>query len=362
VGGKLRLKPLDEQVLVITGGSSGIGRTTALLAAERGARVVLAARDRAALDDAAHAVEAAGGRVAVVAADVTEPDDVERVARVAGRAFGGFDTWVNNAGVTVVGRVDEITLADARRLMDVNFWGVVHGCRAALVRLRERGGAIVTVGSALSDRAIPLQGMYAATKHAVEGYVDALRMELAADGVPVAVSLVKPASIDTPIYETARNYLDVEPRPVPPLYAPEVVARAILRCAVRPTRSVFAGGAGAALALAGAVAPGLADRVMRRTIPALERGDAPERDPEGNLFDAADLRRTRGARLERLGPVLERSAWTAASTRPAAALGAVIVAGLGIAALAARRRAHGPAAASEPGADRRPLVARALDG
>jgi short-subunit dehydrogenase len=336
--GKLRLKALDEQTIVVTGASSGIGRVTATMAAAGGARVVLAARDRAALEEVGDAIARAGGEAVCVSADVADPDAVERVARTAERAFGGFDTWVNNAGVTVVGTVEEISLADARRLMDVNFWGVVHGSRAAVARLRRSGGALVTVGSALSDRAIPLQGMYAATKHAVQAFVDALRMELAHEGVPVSVSLVKPASIDTPIYETARNYLEVEPRPIPPLYAPEVVARAILRCAVRPTRAVFAGGAGAALAAAGALAPGLTDRVMARTLVRVERGDAPETAPRGNLWEPADTRRARAARAELLGPVLERSAWTAASTRPAlGAVGAVALAGLGAAAVAALR-------------------------
>lgn len=341
-GRRPRLRPLDAQVVVITGASSGIGRATALRAADAGARLVLAARDRVGLDETAQLVEAAGGRAAVVAGDVTDPDDVEAFARTAERAFGGFDTWVNNAGVTIVGTVDEVALDDARRLMDVNFWGVVHGCRVAVPRLRRRGGgALVTVGSALADRAIPLQGFYSATKHAVQGFVDALRVELRAEGAPIAVSLVKPASIDTPIYETARNYRPVEPRPIPPLYHPDVVARAILRCATRPTRTVMAGGAGAVLATAGVLAPGLADRAMARTLPRVEQGHTPERDPAGNLWEPAthepDGRRVRSTRTELPGPVLERAAWSGPATRTGLALGALAAVGVGLAALARGR-------------------------
>ena len=329
----VKLKPLDEQVVVITGASSGIGRTTARLAAARGARVVLAARDRDALASIADEIEGAGGHAVVAPCDVADPDDVEGVAEVAQRAFGGFDTWVNNAGTSIYGRLDEVSLADLRRLMDVNFWGVVHGSRVAAARLRARGGAIVNVGSALSERAIPLQGMYCATKHAVLAFTDALRMELEAEEAPISVSLVKPASIATPFYASARNYMGVEPRPVPPVYAPEVAARAILRCATRPTRELYAGGAAKGLAAADALAPRLTDRAMERTLFRQQRAGVVESDAEGNLYAPRDPGRERGEVHGRR--VVERSAWTAATARPGAA--AALIAGLGVAvALGAR--------------------------
>jgi short-subunit dehydrogenase len=341
---RVELKPLREQVIVITGASSGIGRATARMAAERGARVVLAARDREALRDAAEAIDRAADerlgarrrderRVLTVRCDVADADAVEGVAEAAVRAFGGFDTWVNNAGTSIYGTLDDVSLADMRRLMDVNFWGVVHGSRVAVARLRTGGGALVNVGSVLSDRAVPLQGIYCATKHAVQGFTDALRMELEAEEAPVSVSLVKPASIATPFYESARNYMTVQPRPVPPVYAPEVAARAILRCATRPTRSIYAGGAGPALAAAGGVAPRLTDRAMERALFAQQRGDAAEPNPEGNLWAPDDPGRERG-REEALGRhVFERSAWTGAAARPG--LTALVAAGLGLAAVAA---------------------------
>src|SRR5918993_909993 len=195
---RLMLKPLDEQVIVITGASSGIGLVTAKAAAERGARVVLAARNERALRRAVEEIEADGGDAVYVVADVAEADDVEKIAKVAVREYGRVDTWVNNASTSIYGRVWEVPLEDKRRLFDVNFWGVVHGCRVALPHLKQRGGTIVNVGSVVSDRAVPLLGIYSASKHAVKGYTDALRMELEEDGAPIYVSLVKPASINTP--------------------------------------------------------------------------------------------------------------------------------------------------------------------
>ncbi len=354
---RLRLKPLHEQVLVITGASSGIGRTAARLAAERGARVVLAARNRDALEDAAaecrRAGRAAGGDAVAVACDVARERDVERLARAAVRAFGGVDTWVNNAGTSIYGRLDRVPVDDLRRLMDVNFWGVVYGSRAAVPLLAERGaGALVNVGSVLSERAIPLQGMYCATKHAVKGFTSALRMEVEEAGLPVSVSLVKPASIATPFYDVARNYMDRRPRPVPPVYAPEVAARAILTCATRPTRELYAGGAAKALAASERLAPRLTDRAMERALFRLQRDDERPVRPRGNLDRALDHGAERGRWAER-GHVAERSAYTAvtagAAGRGGRVLAGLVAAAVGLAVGLQVRAAEPPEGA--PGAD-----------
>jgi NAD(P)-dependent dehydrogenase (short-subunit alcohol dehydrogenase family) len=260
---KLTLKPLDEQVVVITGASSGIGMVTAKQAAEHGARVVLAARNENDLDAATEAIRSAGGRASFVVADVSDPAQVETIADTAVREFGRIDTWVNNAAVSMYGRLTELSIDDMRRQMDVNYWGQVYGSRAAVRHLRRRGGALINVGSALSDRAIPLQGGYCAAKHALKAFTDALRMELEEEGVPIAVTLVKPASIDTPFFEKARTYLGVEPQPVPPVYAPEVVSEVILHAAQHPLRELIAGGAGAKLSAA-RFAPRLGDLYMER--------------------------------------------------------------------------------------------------
>src|SRR5204862_2693665 len=138
----------------------------------------------------------------------------------------------------------EVRLEDMRRQMDVNFWGQVYGSREAVKRMRREGGALINVASALADRAIPLQGIYCAAKHAVKAFTDTLRMELEADGVPISVTLVKPGSIDTPLFAKAKSFLGVEPQPIPPVYVPDVVAHAILHAAQHPTRDIIAGGMG----------------------------------------------------------------------------------------------------------------------
>jgi NAD(P)-dependent dehydrogenase (short-subunit alcohol dehydrogenase family) len=194
---KPKLKALADQVIVITGASSGIGLATARLAAERGARLVLASRNEEDLRRACDEIRAKGGRATFVVADVAVPQAVDRIAATAIDEFGGFDTWVNNAGVSIYGKLTEIPLADKRRLFDTNFWGVVHGCRSAVRHLRERGGAIINIGSIVSDRAVPLQSIYSASKHAVQGYTDGLRMELEHEKLPISVTLVKPSAIDT---------------------------------------------------------------------------------------------------------------------------------------------------------------------
>ena len=328
---KLRLKPLDEQVIVITGASSGIGLVTAKMAAARGARVVLTARNERALKRAVKEIEAAGGDAIHVAADVADEDEVERVAEAAVREHGRIDTWVNNASTSIYGRSWEVPLEDKRRLLDVNFWGVVHGCRSALPRLREHGGALINVGSVLSDQAIPMQGMYVASKHAVKGYTDTLRMEIEEQGLPVSVTLVKPASIDTPFFDHARNYMpEGDPKPAPPVYAPEVVAKAILKAAERPVRDVFAGGGGKAMAAMGHHAPRLTDRLMEKTQVSGQQKDGPPSGRPDNLYQPVEHDGLERGTYD--GPVLERSAYTSAALRPVASTLAALGLGLAVAA------------------------------
>jgi short-subunit dehydrogenase len=259
-------KRLSDQVIVITGASSGIGLATARMAAEQGARVVLASRNQEDLRVATQEINARGGRATHVVADVAIAEEVDRIADIALREFGGVDTWVNNAGISIYGKLTEVPLEDKKRLFDVNFWGVVNGCRTAVRHFRDRGGTIINIGSVVSDRAIPLQGMYSASKHAVLGYTDALRMELEHDDLPITVTLVKPGSINTPFVEHARNYMDEAPTLPPPVYAPEVVADTILRCAERRFREVTVGGSGRMLALMGRLAPRTTDAYMERSL------------------------------------------------------------------------------------------------
>jgi short-subunit dehydrogenase len=308
------LKPLKEQTMVITGASSGIGLVTARMAAGHKTRLVLASRDEESLTELAEQINNKGGQAVAVRADVGNEEDVQRLADVAQQRFGGFDTWVNNAGVSVYGKIEEVSLEDHRRLFETNFWGVVHGSRIAANHLRNRGGAIINVGSTLSDRAIPLQGMYCASKFAVRGFTDALRMELEHDRAPVSVTLIKPSAIDTPYVSHAKNYLEHEPENPPPVYAPETVAEAILYAATHPIRDVFIGAAGKAFSVMEKYAPRLTDRYMESTIFEQQNSDRPPmRDREGSLH------RPRGGLRERggyQGHVMESSVYTKASLHP----------------------------------------------
>lgn len=279
-----KLKPLAQQVIVITGASSGIGLATARMAAEAGAKVVLAARSRDALERAADEIRAAGGEAVAVTADVGNSDEVDAIAAEAERAFGGFDTWVNNAGVGIWALIEEVPEADMRRLFETNFWGTVHGSTAALRHLKAKGGALINVGSVTSDRPFPLQGIYSASKHAVKGFTDALRMELDHEGAPVSVTLIKPASVGTPMPQHVDNHGAREAKFPGPVYAPEDVARAILHAAEHPVRDLFVGSAARVTSVLGAIAPGLMDKLSARTL--VDAQYDPERPatPSDNLY------------------------------------------------------------------------------
>lgn len=327
----VQLKRLDEQVIVLTGATSGIGLVTARMAAEKGARLVLAARTEEALEQLVSEIKARGGEAVAVVADVGRETDVRRIARAAIERFGGFDTWVNNAGVSIYGRLMDISLDDHRKLFETNYWGLVYGSQVAAEHLCLRGGALINIGSVLSDRAIPLQGSYCASKHAVKGYTDALRMELEEEGAPVSVTLIKPSAIDTPYKEHARNYLPVEPQNPPPVYAPETVAEAILHAAVHPERDVYVGGGGKALSTMGENAPRMMDKVMEATMFDLQQSDKPARtDKHKGLYAPSGELEERGGYE---GHVAESSLYTKASLHPFVTGALLVGSGLALAAL-----------------------------
>jgi len=338
----LSLKDLSDQVIVITGASSGIGLVTARMAAKRGARVVLNARNLAALQQVTDEINAAGGEAIYVVGDVGQFHYVQNIADEAIRHFGGFDTWVNNAGVSIYGPMLDQPLQDQRRLFDTNYWGVVHGSIVACAHLRSRGGALINVGSVLSDVAIPVQGTYCATKHAVKGYTDALRIELEEEGAPVSVTLIKPSAIDTPYIRHAKNLMDVEPQNPPPVYSPETVAEAILHCAENPERDLYVGGGGAVLAQAGYHVPRLTDKLMQATFFDVQKSDRPARDDRADsLYAPSKDGDERGGYP---GHVAESSVYTKASVHPLIA--GSLLAGLGFAAYAAWRAVTASSAAN----------------
>ncbi|HEY6218244.1 MAG TPA: SDR family oxidoreductase [Pyrinomonadaceae bacterium] len=329
----VKLKKLSDQVMVITGASSGIGLVTARMAAKRGTRLLLNARNEEALRRVCDEINQSGGEAYHVAGDVGKLDDVQNLANEAIRRFGGFDTWVNNAGVSIYGRVLDQSLEDQRRLFETNYWGVVHGSRVASAHLRERGGALINVGSVLSDVAIPIQGTYCATKHAVKGYTDALRLELEAEGAPIAVTLIKPSAINTPYVQHAKNLLPSEPQHPAPVYAPETVAEAILHCAEHAERDVYVGGAGKMLAEAGHHLRRLTDKVMEARMLDQQKSDRPKpaNRPDSLHAPSADGEERGGYP----GHVSESSVYTKASVHPV--ITGSVIAGLGIAAFAAWR-------------------------
>ena len=312
---KLKLKPLSGQVMVLTGASSGIGLATARMAARQGTRLVLVARSENALTRLADEINNAGGQAIHATADVGSETDMRRVADTALQKFGRIDTWVNNAAVSIYGPITELSLEDARRLFDTNFWGMVHGSLQAVKHMSGHGGALINIGSVVSDRAIPLQGMYSASKHAVKGFTDALRMELEKESVPIAVTLIKPSSIDTPFTRHAKNNMEREPNVPPPVYAPQLVAESILHCAQRPVRDLTVGGGGKAIALTGEYAPRLTDRYMEYTMFDLQQKDAPAQPGSNNsLYGASEDLAERGGYP---GHVRKTSLYTRAQRNPA---------------------------------------------
>lgn len=284
------LKPLEEQVVVLTGASSGIGLTTARALASHGARLVLVSRNAAELGRLAAELnnDFGGKRAAVAPADVGNLEEVEQVAEIAIEAFGSFDTWINNAGVAIYGQILDVPLKDHRRLFDTNYFGVVNGSIVAARHLRDHGGKIVNIGSVLSDRAVNFQGPYSASKHAVKGFTDALRMELEEAGAPVSVTLIKPSAIDTSYMEHARSYLDSPgTRNPPPSYDPALVAKAILFACEHNRRSIVVGFGGWAIAMMGAHAPRLTDHIMEAVGRPLQTSEEPGRRAlRDNLYGA----------------------------------------------------------------------------
>jgi NAD(P)-dependent dehydrogenase (short-subunit alcohol dehydrogenase family) len=281
----LSLKPLDQQVIVVFGASSGIGRVTARLAARRGAKLVVAARDRAALDSLVAQVAPAEAVAGI--ADAADVDQVRAIADLAVSRFGRIDTWAHVAGVAEYARFSDITPEEFRRVIDVTLLGPVYGAMAALPHLRRHGGAYVVVSSEIAKRAFPLASSYSAAKHGVDGFVEALRVELQHERAPVSVTQVLPGAIATPFFEHARTRLGVRPSGPPPVYSPEKVAEAILAAAQEPRRDVVVGGAAQLQLLVQRLSPKLMDAFSRATAFRLQRSKEPKAPATGDaLFDA----------------------------------------------------------------------------
>lgn len=285
----ITLKPIDQQVVVIVGCSSGIGRQTARRFAERHARLVLAGREEAALWEVLEDVRSLGAEDALaVACDVTHPEQLDEVVRRAHEGFGRIDTWVQGAAVAVYATAEETTPEEYRRVVEVNLLGQVYGALAALPALRQAGGgALIAISSVDAEIAVPYHAAYAASKHGLSGFLRTLRMELKAEGAPIAVTQIMPAGIDTPFFMNARSKIGVLPKPTSPVYDPDVVADQILWAAEHPAGDLFAGGAGWGFALFRRLAPGPFESMMARVGKPAQRSKVPEGPAAVDNLDAA---------------------------------------------------------------------------
>ncbi len=280
-----RLKPLAQQTIVITGATSGHGLCAAKMAAGRGARVMLAARDEQALQEACGEIRAKGGTAEFVVTDVADRAQVERLAEETIARFGGYDTWVNNAGVGIYGELMKIPIEDHRELFETNYWGLVYGSMVAVRHLKTRpgGGALINVGSINGDMPSPVIGAYTASKHAVKGFTDSLRIELMKEHAPISVTLIKPAAIGTPFPQHGRNLTGYKAQLPRPMYAPDVAARAILDAAEHDRRSITVGGIGKVQVLGATMLPRVFDRIAVSMADALVDRSKPIGYKEGNL-------------------------------------------------------------------------------
>jgi NADP-dependent 3-hydroxy acid dehydrogenase YdfG len=251
-------------VVVITGASSGIGRLASLTFAGQGANVLVAARNERGLATLAAEADGLPGSITTVVLDVANHAAVQDLARLAVGRFGRIDTWINNAGVMVYARLADTSTDELRRILDVNVIGVHNGMRAAFdVMTAQRHGTIVNVGSVESIRAFPLQSAYAASKHAVKALTEAFRVELQDQRSPVRLVLIEPSYINTPLFDHARSKIGRRPRPVPPLYEPEAVVRALVHVATQPIDEVVIGGSGRLITWIERFSPRLSDIALR---------------------------------------------------------------------------------------------------
>lgn len=320
----ISLKPLHEQVMVITGASSGIGLATALAAAKKGAKLLIASRDEKELAKIEDQINSEGGQAAYVVADVGQQEEVQAMADAAIANYGRIDTWVNNAGISIYGRLEEVSDEDNRRMFDTNFWGLVYGSLAAAKHMKNKGGAIINLGSEVSDLSIPIQGMYSASKHAIKGFTDALRMELEEENAGISVTLIKPSAINTPYPEHAKNYTDRELTLPPPVYAPEEVANAILHAATHQERDIMVGSAGKIMSSINKHAPGFMDWVSEKFMPSQQFKDRPARHRDGSLHRHGENGKVHG---NYEGHEMKKSYYTRAAIRPLLTSAAVVAAG-----------------------------------
>lgn len=323
-------RPIEQQVVVVTGATSGIGLASARLLAKSGATLMLLARNGTGLRAIVAEIEAAGGRAACAVADVGDRRAIEQAAAETIARFGRIDTWVNNAGVAIYARLADTPDDEHERLFRTNYFGVVNGSLTALAHMRDRGGAIVNMGTIGAQVPSAILGAYTASKHAMRAFTEALRQEVIADGLPVAVTLLLPAGVATPLAEHAAVHTSGDALIPEPAYDPDVVARAVLDAATHARGTINVGGRGVATVLATRLVPALRDRLGATTMRALVDGDR-RPDHRHGLFAPADAGRVRSRTQDG-----RRTSLHDAAVRHPWALGLALAGIAGVATLALR--------------------------
>lgn len=285
-----QLKPISQQVVAIVGASSGIGREAAIQFAKRGAKVAVAARSVAGLESLVDEIKSFGGDVIAVVADVSDFQQVKAIADKTVEVYGRLDTWVHAAATGVLAPFEQITPEEFKRVIDVVLMGQVYGAMAALPHLKREGrGALIHISSMEGRRAIPLQSPYSSAKHGLEGFLESLRVELKHEGLPISVTSILPAVINTPYYNKAKTKIGVKPTGIPPYYQPSLVVDAILYTAEHPTRNFIVGDVGRVLDVMQRVSPALVDSILQVIAFPLQRTNEPKsEDAPNNLFEPVD--------------------------------------------------------------------------
>lgn len=274
---------MTDSVVVITGASSGIGRAAALKFARLGAAVALAARSEEQLQEVAEQCDGLGGRSMVIPLDVADEGRVREMAKRVVDTFGRIDVWVNNAAVTLFGRVEETPYEDCRRVMETNFFGYLHGARAVIPYFREQGrGVLINVSSQVGKVGQPYTSMYVSSKFAINGLSECLRMELM-DAPDIHVCTLLPPSVDTPLFQHGANYTGRAVKPMDPVHSVEEVADAVVQLAQHPRRELYVGGAAVMMSAMRTMTPRLAEKMMARQVESNHFQDRPASSSHGNL-------------------------------------------------------------------------------
>ena len=332
----MQLKPIEEQVVVLMGASSGIGRETALRFSRRGAKVVVSARGEEGLNSLVEEIRDEGGEATYVVADTSEFDHVKAVADRAVEEYGRLDTWVHLAAVGLFATFEQTTPEEFARIIDVNLMGQVYGAMASLPHIKREGrGALIHISSVEAKRSFPFHSAYGASKHGIDGFLEAVRVELRHEGWPIGVTQVMPGTINTPFFDKGRSKIGVKAVGIPPIYEPETVANIILYAAENPARDLVSGGAAQALIINQRLSPRMLDAVL-----ATRAGFSPQKTEEPRSEDEPDnlYGPIRGHDTAKNGfRALSRSLYNWLQMHPVVRRGSVVGMALGMLAVVRRR-------------------------